>query len=132
MTAHSEFLMTGDEYRESLRDGREIWYRGEKVLNVTTHPALAGGIDLLAEAYDQQHDPEFREVLTFEREDGARVSTAWMIPRSREDLRSRRACVEHLAKRTFGVFGRQMRLPVMSRLDCWREAVTTQMFRGHP
>ena len=46
--------------------------------------------------------------MTFEREDGARVSTAWMIPRSREDLRSRRACVEHLAKRTFGVFGRQM------------------------
>ena len=48
MTGHSEFLMTGDEYRESLRDGREVWYRGVKVLDVTTHPALAGGIDLLA------------------------------------------------------------------------------------
>ena len=32
--------MTGDEYLERLRDGREIWLYGERVKDVTTHPAF--------------------------------------------------------------------------------------------
>ena len=35
--------MTGEEYRESLRDGREIWIHGERVEDVTTHPAFRNG-----------------------------------------------------------------------------------------
>jgi 4-hydroxyphenylacetate 3-monooxygenase len=31
--------LNGDEYLESLRDGRDIWIYGEKVGDVTTHPA---------------------------------------------------------------------------------------------
>ena len=36
--------MTGEEYRESLRDGREIWIHGERVEDVTTHPAFRNGV----------------------------------------------------------------------------------------
>ena len=32
--------MTGEEYLESLRDGREIWIYGERVKDVTTHPGV--------------------------------------------------------------------------------------------
>ena len=32
--------MTGAEYLESLRDGREIWLYGERVADVTAHPAF--------------------------------------------------------------------------------------------
>jgi 4-hydroxyphenylacetate 3-monooxygenase len=32
--------LTGAEYLESLRDGREIWLYGERVEDVTTHPAF--------------------------------------------------------------------------------------------
>ena len=32
--------MTGDEYIESLRDGREVYLYGEKVDDVTTHPGV--------------------------------------------------------------------------------------------
>ena len=32
--------LTGAEYLESLRDGREIWIYGERVEDVTTHPAF--------------------------------------------------------------------------------------------
>jgi len=32
--------LTGDEYLESLRDGREVWIYGEQVKDVTTHPAF--------------------------------------------------------------------------------------------
>jgi 4-hydroxyphenylacetate 3-monooxygenase len=104
----TSFLKTGAEYRESLRDGREVWYQGELVPDVTTHFSTAGGVDLIAAAYDAQHEPETRDVLTFVRGDGARISKAWMIPRTKEDLKSRRAAVERLARSTFGVFGRQM------------------------
>jgi len=33
--------MTGVEYLESLRDGREIWLYGERVADVTAHPSGA-------------------------------------------------------------------------------------------
>ena len=33
-------LMDGATYLESLNDGREIWFDGEKVKNVTEHPAF--------------------------------------------------------------------------------------------
>jgi 4-hydroxyphenylacetate 3-monooxygenase len=39
MATIDEF-MTGQEYLESLRDGREAWLYGEKVDDVTTNPAL--------------------------------------------------------------------------------------------
>lgn len=101
-------LKTGDEFRESLRDGREVWYRGQTIDDVTRHPSTAGGIDILAQAFDAQHDPATQNTLTYVREDGIRATKAWMMPRTPEDLRSRRECIEFLARETFGVFGRQM------------------------
>src|SRR4051812_28478410 len=96
--ADASFLLTGPEFKESLRDGREVWYQGQVVDDVTTHPATAGGIDLIARAYDEQHAPETRDILTFVREDGGRISKAWMVPRTRDDLKSRREAVEYLAR----------------------------------
>jgi 4-hydroxyphenylacetate 3-monooxygenase len=104
----TSFLRTGEEFKDSLRDGREVWYDGERVDDVTTHFATAGGIDLIARGYDAQHEPETQDVLTIIREDGARISKAWMVPRTKEDLKSRREAVEHLARSNFGIFGRQM------------------------
>ena len=57
MAARSPYLRTGEEYKESLRDGREVWYHGERVEDVTTHPAMKAGIDFQARIYDAQHDP---------------------------------------------------------------------------
>ena len=107
VAAEKTYLMTGEEYKASLRDGREVWYQGQQVEDVTDHPATGGGISLLAQAYDDQHDPATQDILTFVRDDGARISKAWMIPRTKEDLWSRRESVEYLANQTFGIFGRQ-------------------------
>ena len=49
--------MTGDEYLESLRDGREIWIYGERVKDVTTHPAFRNTARMIARLYDALHDP---------------------------------------------------------------------------
>ena len=55
---------TGDEYLESLRDGREVWLYGERVNDVTTHPAFRNTARMLARLYDALHDPEKQKVLT--------------------------------------------------------------------
>jgi 4-hydroxyphenylacetate 3-hydroxylase N terminal len=38
--AHATLPCTGAEYLESLKDGREIYIYGERVKDVTTHPAF--------------------------------------------------------------------------------------------
>ncbi len=50
--------MTGAEYLESIRDGREIWAYGERVEDVTTHPAFRNSARMVARMYDALHDPE--------------------------------------------------------------------------
>ena len=47
---------TGDEYLESLRDGREVWIYGERVKDVTTHPAFRNSARMIARLYDALHD----------------------------------------------------------------------------
>ena len=47
---------TSKEFIESLRDGREIWIYGERVKDVTTHPAFRNTVRMLARLYDALHD----------------------------------------------------------------------------
>ena len=62
-TSEAMSMRTGEEYIESLRDGREVYYKGERVEDVTTHFATAGGIRQVADVYDLQFDPEAQKVL---------------------------------------------------------------------
>ena len=48
---------------ESLR-GREIWIYGERVKDVTAHPAFRNPARMVARLYDALHDPATRPVLT--------------------------------------------------------------------
>ena len=53
---------TGQEYITGLRDRpREVWLNGERVKDVTTHPALRNGVRSVAALYDMQHDPALRD-----------------------------------------------------------------------
>src|SRR6202158_3346452 len=63
-TTHRVRPLTGDEYLESLRDGREIWIYGERVDDVTTHPAFRNSARMIARLYDALHDSEHSDVLT--------------------------------------------------------------------
>jgi 4-hydroxyphenylacetate 3-monooxygenase len=116
VTTETSFLKSGEQYRESLRDGREVWFDGERVEDVTVHPALAGGIDILADMYDDQLRPETQELTTYVRDDGSRIGMGFVVPRSPEELRARRECAEHYFRKTFGVFGRQ--IDMIPTVDC--------------
>jgi 4-hydroxyphenylacetate 3-monooxygenase len=64
-------LLTGDEYLESIRDGRRVYLGGERVEDVTVHPAFRNAARSFAMIYDRKRAPENRELMSFE-EDGER------------------------------------------------------------
>jgi aromatic ring hydroxylase len=100
-------MRTGEQYLESLRDGRRVFYNGEYVDDLTTHPATRGYAESVARYYDTHNDPALQDELTFvDPEDGVRRSKAWKLPRSREDLVERRKFHEFWYRQYFGVFGR--------------------------
>ena len=51
---------TGREFLESLRDGREVYIYGERVEDVTTHPAFRIAARTIARLYDALYDPKQR------------------------------------------------------------------------
>src|SRR5437660_9545510 len=62
---------TGGEYLESLRDGREIWIYGQRVKDVTTHPAFRNTARMIARLYDALHDPVRQPIITTETDTGS-------------------------------------------------------------
>lgn len=100
-------IRRGEEYLESLRDGRSVWMFGQRIEDVTTHPALAGCARSVAAVYDLQHDPALQDLLTMPSpKTGQRVSLAYLPPRSVEDLARQRRMYEFLVRRTGGVAAR--------------------------
>jgi len=57
-------LLDGPAYIESLRDGRAVYIHGQRVPDVTTHPAFRNACRSVARLYDALHDPAQREALT--------------------------------------------------------------------
>jgi 4-hydroxyphenylacetate 3-monooxygenase len=98
---------TGQEYLESLRDGRQVWLDGELVTDITRHPAFRNTARSIADLYDLAHDPAHIETLTVPGDaDGARIHRAYHLPRGYEDLVARRKAYKVWAESSFGFLGR--------------------------
>jgi 4-hydroxyphenylacetate 3-monooxygenase len=91
-----------------LRDQeREVWLRGERVKDVTTHPGLASGVQAIASLYDMQHDPRLRDEMTYvSPTSGERVGLSFIIPRTKDELERRRVMMLQWARATCGMMGR--------------------------
>jgi len=100
-------MRTGAEYLRSLKDGRRVFVDGERVKDVTEHPAFRQAARSIANLYDIAADPALRERMTFvSPKTGEPVWRAWQIPRTHADLRARRLFSETWAEATFGLMGR--------------------------
>jgi aromatic ring hydroxylase len=100
-------IRRGEEFLESLRDGRRVWLRGELVEDVTAHPSLAGCARSVAAVYDLQHVPDYQDLLTMPSPvTGEPVSLAYLLPHSTEDLTRQRKMYEFLVRRSGGVAAR--------------------------
>ena len=54
---------TGAEFKRSRNDGRQVWVSGERITDISSHPATRGVVDALAEWYDLHHDPTWTDTL---------------------------------------------------------------------
>jgi 4-hydroxyphenylacetate 3-monooxygenase len=100
-------VKSGQDHLQSLRDGREVYHLGQRVSDVTAHPAFRHSVASAAYLYDFQSAPERAESMTFVPPDtGDRVSRWWQMPASYEELASRRAALAASAETHFGFMGR--------------------------
>ncbi len=99
---------SGADYVQAIRESaRCVYLEGERVRDVTRHPAFAGGVRTVAALYDLAHDPANRAVMTYPSpRDGRPVNRAWQIPRTREDLAARRGAIKRWADASYGFLGR--------------------------
>jgi aromatic ring hydroxylase len=100
--------LTGAEYLESLRGPREIWIYGERVTDLTTHPAFRNAARMLARLYDALHDPEHHAILTCPTDTGSGGYTHkyFRAPSSADDLVAARDAIAAWARMTYGWMGR--------------------------
>jgi 4-hydroxyphenylacetate 3-monooxygenase/anthranilate 3-monooxygenase (FAD)/4-hydroxyphenylacetate 3-monooxygenase len=98
---------TGREYIEGLRDNRRVYVKGALVRDVTQYPPFRGVINTLADLYDRQHDPEYKDVLTTPSPtSGKPVSTSFVLAHTWEEM-ARRVNGERLrCEFTYGLMGR--------------------------
>ncbi len=116
-------LMSGDQYKASLRDGRRIIdSAGNEVEDVTVHPDL-GAVNTLGRVMDLQFDPESRDVVTYVDDAGARRAVGWQVPTKREHLWAKRDAGRRITMETLGMFGRppdygpMMAMGLLSTID---------------
>src|SRR5438067_7702958 len=99
---------TGAEYLASLRDGRDVYVYGERVSDVTTHPAFRNSARSIARLYDALHDPKHqgRLIAPTDTGNGGFTHPLFKVARTRDDLRASRDAVRVWAELTFGWMGR--------------------------
>jgi aromatic ring hydroxylase len=85
-------LRTPEQYLESLRDGRAVYYRGERVADVTTHPDIGVGARHCAIDYTLAHDPGHKDLVRYD-ENGKTLNRFYKLPLGSEDLLKRREMI---------------------------------------
>jgi 4-hydroxybutyryl-CoA dehydratase / vinylacetyl-CoA-Delta-isomerase len=95
-------LMTGDDYRESLRRLHpRVFIDGRRVESVADDPILQPGINAIALTYDYAHKPEFAPLMTaVQHTSGKRVNRLVHIDTSAGDLLNKLEAVRLVCQET--------------------------------
>ena len=100
-------IRNGDQYRESLRDDRQVWINGEKVKDVPNHPAFKPIVDVRARIYDMSHDMQTRDIMSYHDENyGERCNVGYRPPKTQEDWNLKRTAIDTLLNDIGGVVTR--------------------------
>ncbi len=88
-------LRTPQEYRASLQDERVIYYKGERVKDVTTHPVLGVAVQHASIDYAMAETPRYRDLaVVHDPQTGEAISRYFHLPRSSDDLLKRSQLIE--------------------------------------
>ncbi|MDP9506944.1 4-hydroxyphenylacetate 3-monooxygenase, oxygenase component [Pseudomonas protegens] len=100
--------LTGAEYLASLRDDREIYIYGDRVKDVTTHPAFRNSAASMARLYDALHDPATQSQLCWDTDtgNGGYTHKFFRSAKSPDELRQQRDAIADWSRLTYGWMGR--------------------------
>jgi aromatic ring hydroxylase len=88
-------LRTPQEYKASLQDNRVIYYKGEQVKDVTTHPVLQVAVQHACIDYQMAEDPRYHDLaVVHDRDTGMAISRYYHLPRNSNDLLQRSQLIE--------------------------------------
>jgi 4-hydroxybutyryl-CoA dehydratase/vinylacetyl-CoA-Delta-isomerase len=71
-------MLTGQQYKDSLRDGRSVYFQGRRIEDFESEPALAVPLEAIADGYDKYYSA-----------DPGAVNPVTLAPRSPAELRDR-------------------------------------------
>ena len=85
-----------------------VYVQGETLTgDIAVHPAFRNVVRSYAELFDLQHDPAYRDILTYPSPtSGEPVATSFMTPVTQEDLAKRRMAAKVWADHSNGMLGR--------------------------
>ncbi len=109
-------MLAGSSQRNGARRGADVlnrlrdrppalWYRGERVTDVTAHAAFSGGVATLADLYDLQWR-RAEECLFDSPTSGRKVARSFQLPRAAAELASIGRAMAVVARHTHGMMGR--------------------------
>ncbi len=80
-------LMSPEQFKASLNDGRQLYYKGEKIEDVANHPELSVCVDSMAVDYHMAHDPAHKDLaVVYDEKLGEDISRYFHVPEDKEDL----------------------------------------------
>jgi 4-hydroxyphenylacetate 3-monooxygenase len=118
----TNMLLTGDTYLDSLNDGREVWFNGERVKNVTEHPAFYNSARNTAKVYDALHDPALKDKLLVTDKLGITTHKFFAPSYNSQDLAEAREAIAIWQRINYGWLG---------RTPDYKAAFMAQLAEGH-
>lgn len=98
-------IRTGNQYRDSIRDGRRVWINGERVKDVTAHPMFKPIVDIRARIYDMAHDAQYSSIMSYE-EGGERFAVGLKLPYTQQDWYDKRLATDTVLDEVKGIVTR--------------------------
>ncbi len=99
-------IRTGEEFIESIRDGREVYMNGEKIRDVPSHPAFKPIVDIRARIYDLAHDEKTRRIMTYTDDEGETNAISLKLPQTQQDWHDKRRVTDTVLDDIGGVVTR--------------------------
>ncbi|MGH8429831.1 MAG: 4-hydroxyphenylacetate 3-hydroxylase N-terminal domain-containing protein, partial [Solimonas sp.] len=99
-------IRTGAQYKDSIRDNREIYINGEQVKDVTVHPMFKPLVDIRARIYYMQHDPSTKSTMTYKDEAGEEFAVGLKLPHTQDDWHAKRKATDAVLNDVGGIVTR--------------------------
>ena len=113
--------LTGRAFIDSLRDGRDVFFNGERIDDVAAHPAFRNSARSMARLYDALHDPAHQSALTCATDtgNGGYTHRYFRHARNADDLVAQQEAIASWARLTYGWMGRtpDYKASIMNTLD---------------